>query len=95
MTTKAIDKRRDPALFYHPMGGAMPGPDGVTNTFFDIVGRVSRNGDAKIEKVGELQLGTDGFLEAMFFLNGKLFKLKMTPRTGPSDDRAYVELVWG
>jgi len=91
MTAKTVDKRSGPALFYHLMGGEAFGPDGETNTFYDVVGSVKRNGHAKVEKVGELQLGSDGFLETMFFLEGKLVKLKMLP----TDGKVFIEGVWG
>lgn len=97
MTATSVDKRRGPALFYHlSPDGKMFGPEGKTNTFYDVLGSVKRNGSPpKVEKVGELQLGSDGFLEAMFFLNGKLVKLKLTPGNGLSGDKVYIEGVWG
>lgn len=53
-------------------------PDGVTNEILPIY-----KGN---KMVGEIQIGSDGFIEAMFFIKGGLAKIKRNPE----DKKLYI-----
>ena len=50
------------------------GPDGVVNEIVPVKG-----GDSN-QVVGDIEIGSDGFVEAMFIVDGKFVKLKRMPK---------------
>lgn len=56
-------------------------PKGVTNTLMDLV-VAAPNGDIAI---GDVEIGTDGFVEIMFMKNAAFFKIKRLP----GDEKVY------
>ena len=75
--TKIVEKRSKP----YSIGPSSAWiPDDVTNTLYDVVGRGSK------VKIGDIEIGTDGFIQMIVKVDGiwiKLFK-------HPSVDNAQI-----
>jgi hypothetical protein len=74
---KVIDyrKQKETLFFGQPLWDGWI-PDGVTNEVIPIISMR----DDKETTVGEIQIGSDGFIEAMFFIKGGLAKIKRFPK---------------
>jgi len=70
---RVVDKRSGKFKLIEPFRPLIP--EGVTNTIYDIV-------DENGRVIGNLELGTDGFLQALILDKGYVLKLKRHPEDG-------------
>jgi hypothetical protein len=84
---RVIDYRtKEEELFYiYPYSDEFV-PKDIKNEIFPM--ETFDKTEKRVVQIGELQSGSDGFLEALFFIDGKLVKLKRYP----DDKKIYVSI---